>query len=215
MSNIHFIRSGADYWRGAEAHPLLHTWSLSVEEQFYFVWPLAIAAIALLAARNPRFRATYLLAFITALGFAAAEWARHHLALEGFYFSAFRLWEFSAGALLSAYQRDFRPTPGSASRSRRSVGSPTPSIFGTGPSSASVRPSSPTPPSGTGSASCSHHVWSRSSPTDSWRLRSDTTAGLPRHRAGASSQRLPSHSPWLGWVPPGSSSPPRGRSRPM
>lgn len=117
MSNIQFIRSGADYYGGsAERHPLLHTWSLSVEEQFYFVWPLAIAAIALLAARNPRFRATYLLAFITALGFAAAEWARHHLALEGFYFSAFRLWEFSAGALLAAYQRDFRPTPGSASR---------------------------------------------------------------------------------------------------
>ncbi len=117
MSNIQFIRSGADYYGGsAERHPLLHTWSLSVEEQFYFIWPLAIAGIAYLVSQRHRLRATHLLAAITLLGFAAAEWSRHELPLEGFYFSAFRLWEFSAGALLAAYQRDFRPMPGSASR---------------------------------------------------------------------------------------------------
>lgn len=113
MSNIQFIRSGADYYGGsAERHPLLHTWSLSVEEQFYFVWPLAIAGIALLVARRKSFKATHLLTAITLVGFAAAEWSRHKLPLEGFYFSAFRLWEFSAGAMLAAYQRDYAPAAG-------------------------------------------------------------------------------------------------------
>lgn len=110
MSNIQFIRSGADYYGGsAERHPLLHTWSLSVEEQFYFVWPLAIAGIAYLVSQRRRLRASHLLAAITLAGFVAAEWALRQLPLEGFYFSAFRLWEFSAGALLAAYQRESLP----------------------------------------------------------------------------------------------------------
>lgn len=113
MSNIQFIRSGADYYGGsAERHPLLHTWSLSVEEQFYLVWPLAIAGVAYLISRRHTLRATHLLAIMTLAGFAAAEWARQQLPLDGFYFSGFRLWEFSAGALLAAYQRDFSPTAG-------------------------------------------------------------------------------------------------------
>src|SRR5262249_4879117 len=44
-SNVLFWKQ-ADYF-DASAHvkPLLHTWSLSVEEQFYFVWPLTLAAL--------------------------------------------------------------------------------------------------------------------------------------------------------------------------
>ena len=110
MSNIQFIRSGADYYdTTAERHPLLHTWSLSVEEQFYFIWPLAIAAMLLLAARSRRARPTLSIGLVTIAGFAAAEWARNRLPLEGFYFSAFRLWEFSSGALLAAHQRGSTP----------------------------------------------------------------------------------------------------------
>ena len=117
MSNIQFIRSGADYYGGsAERHPLLHTWSLSVEEQFYFIWPLAIAGIAYLVSRRHRLRATHLLAIITVVGFVAAEWARQQMPLEGFYSSGFRLWEFSAGALLAAYQREFSPIAGPIGR---------------------------------------------------------------------------------------------------
>ena len=47
-SNWHFILVGQDYFaQYASASPLLHTWSLAIEEQFYVVWPLVVAGVAL------------------------------------------------------------------------------------------------------------------------------------------------------------------------
>jgi len=46
VSNWHFILSGTNYFaQTGLASPLLHTWSLAVEEQFYFIWPLVVLGL--------------------------------------------------------------------------------------------------------------------------------------------------------------------------
>ncbi|MCI0355188.1 MAG: acyltransferase, partial [Acidobacteria bacterium] len=87
--------------REAVAKPLLHLWSLGVEEQFYFVWPLLLALL---------YRRTQMLA----LGLGSlllASFALHMVLLQthpsaAFYFPVTRLWELGAGSLL-AYTSGF------------------------------------------------------------------------------------------------------------
>jgi peptidoglycan/LPS O-acetylase OafA/YrhL len=56
-ANWAFIAHKADYFsQGATPSPLQHTWSLGVEEQYYLLWPLLLAAVALLLAALARRR---------------------------------------------------------------------------------------------------------------------------------------------------------------
>lgn len=46
MSNWLFVAENSDYFaQGAAPSPLQHTWSLAVEEQYYLLWPLLLAAV--------------------------------------------------------------------------------------------------------------------------------------------------------------------------
>lgn len=108
-----YATTGGYFDAPAEANPLLHTWSLSVEEQFYFVFPaLMIAAAAWgmrrgTTARRPALMIMSLVAalsFVAALGLGFAWWDLRGIAQPAswaFYASPTRAWEFSAGAILA------------------------------------------------------------------------------------------------------------------
>jgi len=100
VSNIFFKReAGTDGYFGhaANSQPLLHTWSLSVEEQFYLLFPLGL----LLLIRWTKNRVTTSLYCVAALSFAISVWAAYYRPLSAFYLLIPRAWELLIGALLA------------------------------------------------------------------------------------------------------------------
>ena len=95
-SNLFFHQSSGYFAPAAHAMPLLHTWSLAVEEQFYLVWPLLLMALA----RSAQRAAVWLAAGIAALSFSAATWGLSQDPSGSFYLSHTRAWELLIGALL-------------------------------------------------------------------------------------------------------------------
>lgn len=96
-SNIHFWRETGYFDPGGHTKPLLHTWSLAVEEQFYIVFPLLL--VALTRWWRPH-RATILLA-LAVLSFAFSVWGVAHMPTATFYLLPTRGWELLLGALLA------------------------------------------------------------------------------------------------------------------
>lgn len=106
VANIYFWRDTDYFSRAAEAKPLLHVWSLGVEEQFYIAFPLLIAVFA-------RFwpRATLpAIAILTLASLAANVLAlRIGGASPAFFLLPTRAWELGGGALIALLPRDRAP----------------------------------------------------------------------------------------------------------
>lgn len=96
-SNIFFWRENGNYFSGNAAEgPLLHTWSLGVEEQFYVVWPLLLLGLLKL---NKRL-ATVLLVFVVVLGVVFSQWALGRYASASYYLLPTRFFELALGGAL-------------------------------------------------------------------------------------------------------------------
>ena len=75
VANWHFILSDQGYFvQAAAPSPLLHTWSLAVEEQFYLIWPL----VALFVVRRRGVRALAVTAGLGAIASAALMVSLYH-----------------------------------------------------------------------------------------------------------------------------------------
>jgi len=98
VSNIYFFFT-ADYFGNVSYFtPLLHTWSLSIEEQFYLIWPAAIIGLLALKSHRLWLPLSLVIAIITSLILAELYIAEKPSA--AYYLLPFRLGEFAIGALI-------------------------------------------------------------------------------------------------------------------
>ena len=84
------------WYFGAMTTPLIHLWSLGVEEQFYLLWPLLLAAFW----KMPK-ACGWLTAVVVMLSFAYNIEIIDHDPLAAFYLPMSRLWELGTGGLLA------------------------------------------------------------------------------------------------------------------
>ena len=104
VSNIIFWNEAGYFDNAADTKPLLHLWSLGIEEQFYIVWPLL-----LWLAWKRKFNLLTLTTLIAAASFLLNVEEVKKNAVAAFYSPQTRFWELSSGSLLAwvtLYKKD-------------------------------------------------------------------------------------------------------------
>ncbi len=104
VANWYFIRQSTDYFAAnVNSSPVLHFWSLAVEEQFYIVWPLVMGGLFALT-RNSRWRWWILRGTVVVLGIASAVLALHVASTNldlAYYGTEMRAYQLLAGAAIA------------------------------------------------------------------------------------------------------------------
>lgn len=101
LANVYFWREAGYFATASEQQPLLHTWSLAVEEQFYILFPL----LMILLWPHRRGLALWVIVGLGLVSLAATEWGWRYAADANFYLLPTRAWELLAGVLAALYVR--------------------------------------------------------------------------------------------------------------
>jgi peptidoglycan/LPS O-acetylase OafA/YrhL len=97
VSNVLFWQEIGYFAAAAEQKPLLHTWSLAVEEQYYLIYPLLLAVIW-------RWKRNWLVGLLLVGAFGSlvlAEMGARYRPDAAFYLIPFRAWELLVGSLIA------------------------------------------------------------------------------------------------------------------
>ena len=108
-ANWRFARTGVNYFKQSlPPSPLQHYWSLSVEEQFYFVWPWLLLGLLLIGLRlrfwrheHTRLVAGVAVAVISGISLAWAFAETAHNPTAAYFSTLVRAWELGLGALVA------------------------------------------------------------------------------------------------------------------
>ncbi|HSO89685.1 MAG TPA: acyltransferase family protein [Arthrobacter sp.] len=113
--NWRFASVGTDYWaEDTPASPLQHFWSLGVEEQYYLVWPAAVAAVLLIAGATRMSARVLLTLTLSGLVVFSFVWSVHETATSpawAYFSTPARAWELGAGALVALGSAAFARIP--------------------------------------------------------------------------------------------------------
>ena len=99
-SNFYFYLSDIEYFAGGAPNAFLHTWSLSVEEQYYILFPL----VTLVIFKYFRNYLVYVLIILFLISLSLAEWSSRNHPSASFYFLHTRMWELLAGSILAYFE---------------------------------------------------------------------------------------------------------------
>jgi peptidoglycan/LPS O-acetylase OafA/YrhL len=116
VSNFAFDNDNGYFAMAAQTKPLLHTWSLSVEWQFYFWMPLIVWLVWRLASKSKSMLSAAMFTFqaVAAVSLAWCLWESQHDAMGSAFFSLrARAWEPLAGGLIAAAEIRRRSEGGS------------------------------------------------------------------------------------------------------
>ncbi|GAA3852804.1 acyltransferase family protein [Celeribacter arenosi] len=94
VSNMLFFRQSDYHAPAAEEKPLLHTWSLAVEEQYYLFFPILLFILW----RFGRGRVVTVLAITAGISLLLSEWGWRNHPTANFYLAPGRVWELFAGS---------------------------------------------------------------------------------------------------------------------
>ncbi len=98
-SNVLFWKKGNYFDTAVELKPLIHTWSLAVEEQYYLLFPIFI----IITWRYGKRLIVGLLVLIAVLSLGAADWGAYNHPISTFFLLPTRGWEIAVGALVAIY----------------------------------------------------------------------------------------------------------------
>lgn len=99
LANVYFWKDTGYFGGSAQHKPLLHTWSLALEEQFYILLPLALCFVR----RISRKKLFALLSVVALLSFAAGVYGTMYYPRATFYLLPTRAWELLIGCLLAIF----------------------------------------------------------------------------------------------------------------